>query len=385
LKQNIKSIPKTFSLYVHLPWCIRKCPYCDFNSYPLATLLPEKEYLEALSEDLAQELLQVPGRRIVSIFFGGGTPSLFSHDGIGSWLSKWKAPLSLSTKTEITLEANPGTVSANQLRGFRAAGINRLSLGVQSFEDGCLERLGRIHSRKESLKVFSEARVAGFENINLDIMYGLPGQDLTMAKRDLETAIFLAPEHLSYYSLTIEPGTAFYQTTPTLPNEETLWDMQMQGEAMLRAAGYVHYEVSAYAKPKKRCLHNLNYWKFGDYLGIGAGAHGKITTEKGIFRRWKTAHPEDYLAKIQSQFYEELEIPTEDMPVEFMLNALRLLEGVPTTLYQKRTRLPLASISAAIASARAKGLLDHREDRLVATPFGQRFLNELVQEFLKTS
>ncbi|CAK0773084.1 heme chaperone HemW [Gammaproteobacteria bacterium] len=351
----------------------------------MATLLPEKEYLEALSEDLTQELLQVPRRRVVSVFFGGGTPSLFSHDGIGSWLSKWKAPLSLSTKIEITLEANPGTVSAHRLRGFRAAGINRLSLGVQSFDDGCLERLGRIHSRKESLKAFSEARAAGFENINLDIMYGLPGQDLTMARQDLETAVLLAPEHLSYYSLTIEPGTVFYQTTPTLPSEETLWDMQMQGEAMLRAAGYLHYEVSGYAKPKRRCLHNLNYWKFGDYIGIGAGAHGKITTPKGIFRRWKTSRPEDYLAKTRSQCYEELEIPTEDMPVEFMLNALRLLEGVPTALYQKRTRLPLDTISAAIASARAKGLLDPREDRLVATPFGQRFLNELVQEFLKTS
>ncbi len=392
-KPSLNALPPLslppLSLYVHVPWCIRKCPYCDFNSHALqgGRVLPaEGVYLEALGRDLEQEYPSVQGRTITTIFIGGGTPSLLSPEGVHRLLNDLRTRLPIADHAEVTLEANPGTVDQVRFTGFKAAGINRLSLGIQSFDDDCLARLGRIHTSDEAIAAFAMAREAGYDNINLDLMFGLPGQDRHRAERDLTTALALAPEHLSYYQLTIEPGTAFYRNLPTLPDEETCWIMQEEGQALLAAAGYVHYEISAYAQLGRRCLHNVHYWEFGDYLGIGAGAHGKVTSKQGIRRRVKHPDPHQYLTLIGSQPVASDDwIAAADLPAEFMINALRLVEGVPVWLYPQRTGLPLATISDKLTMARARGWLEPVEDRLVATPQGRQFLNEVLELFLPDS
>ncbi|CAK0747181.1 heme chaperone HemW [Gammaproteobacteria bacterium] len=388
--------PLPLGLYVHVPWCIRKCPYCDFNSHALGgtplisqETLPEAAYLRALVTDLEQELLTVRGRQVSTIFIGGGTPSLLSPAGIDQLLTEFHARLPIANNAEVTLEANPGTVDAIRFKGFKAAGINRLSLGIQSFHDGCLVRLGRIHGHAEALAAFEMARRAGFDNINLDLMFGLPGQDLEDAQADLVTAITLEPEHISYYQLTLEPHTAFHRNPPPLPDDDTQWAMQEQGISLLAAAGYAQYEISAYSRPDRCCRHNLNYWEFGDYLGIGAGAHGKVTDVDGIRRRWKVRNPQDYLTGIKNypatknqHIAGDEPVTADDLPVEFMLNALRLVAGVPTVLYTQRTGLPLAHLTHQLITARSQGWLEHRENRLMPTVKGRRFLNDLLELFL---
>ncbi|CAK0738633.1 Heme chaperone HemW [Gammaproteobacteria bacterium] len=384
---------------MHVPWCVRKCPYCDFNSHALDSstppyflrqeILPETAYLEALVTDLKQELPYIRGRQVSSIFIGGGTPSLISPRGIERLLTDIHSHLSIAANAEITLEANPGTVDAMRFSGFKVAGINRISLGIQSFDDGCLARLGRIHDGAEARVAFERARQAGFDNINLDLMFGLPDQTLEGIQVDLSTAFSLGPEHISYYQLTLEPHTAFYHNPPPLPDDDVRWTMQEEGLTLLDAAGYTQYEISAYAQPGRRCRHNLNYWEFGDYLGIGAGAHGKITGEDGISRRWKLRNPRNYLAGIQNhptisnQHVDGNElVTTADLPVEFMLNVLRLIEGVPTPFYTQRTGLALASIEEKLTIARAWGWLEEQKDRLIPTARGRRFLNDLLELFL---
>ncbi len=388
-----RAIP--LSLYVHIPWCLRKCPYCDFNSHALlAEGLPlshhqalplEAPYLDALCRDLEQELPFVAGREVATFFIGGGTPSLLSCAGLDRLLTSLRDRLPISASAEVTLEANPGAVDVERFAGFKAAGVNRLSLGIQSFNDASLSRLGRIHNRAEAIAAFALARRVGYDNINLDLMFGLPGQDLVGAKADLAAALALAPEHISYYQLGIEPETAFYRRPPQLPDEETCLAMQAQGVAMLAAAGFVQYEVSAYAQPNRQCQHNRNYWEFGDYLGIGAGAHGKITGAEGVRRRAKYQNPRTYIEGIQANgayLADEEWVSPSDLPVEFMLNALRLVEGVPSALYAERTGLSLSRISDKLALSRTRGWLDPREDRLVATKTGRQFLNNLLELFL---
>lgn len=385
-------------LYVHIPWCVRKCPYCDFNSHAIGNtssnsihqeILPETAYLKALITDLEQELPTVQGREVSSIFIGGGTPSLISPKGIARLLTDLHNRLSITKNAEITLEANPGTMDATRFSGFKAAGINRISLGVQSFEDGCLARLDRIHGRTEALAAFESARQAGFDNINLDLMFGLPGQSLEGSRTDLATAFSLEPEHISYYQLTLEPHTAFHRNPPLLPDDDVRWSMQEEGVVLLASAGYIQYEISAYARSDRRCSHNLNYWEFGDYLGIGAGAHGKITSVDGVRRRWKLRNPRDYLKGIQDypairdQHVDGDEwVTAADLPVEFMLNALRLLDGVSTRIYTQRTGLFLTDIENKLMTARTRGWLEHRNDCLIPTENGRRFLNNLLELFL---
>lgn len=370
------------SLYIHIPWCLRKCPYCDFNSHAAHGELPEADYVTALLADLADDLEPVQGRHLQSVFFGGGTPSLFSAPAIDQILRGVERHLSWAPDIEITLEANPGTAEFCNFGDLRAAGINRLSLGVQSFQSAQLAALGRIHNGQDALRAFALARQGGFTNINLDLMHGLPQQTPQDAAADLQHAIDLGPEHLSWYQLTIEPNTLFHQRPPQLPEDDLLADIQDLGETLLAANGYQHYEVSAYARAGQRSRHNLNYWQFGDYLGIGAGAHSKLTWPDGrIARRWKTRLPQDYLRRATSPLAGETWLDAEQVPLEFMLNALRLVDGVPSDLFAQRTGLPLSSIAAPLARARRRGLLAETADRLVATPLGQRFLNDLLAEF----
>ncbi|CAK0756350.1 Heme chaperone HemW [Gammaproteobacteria bacterium] len=385
------SIVLPLGVYIHVPWCVRKCPYCDFNSHALeGTRIDESTYLDALIMDLDQEPLSARKRWVSTIFIGGGTPSLFSPTVTARLLASLHTRLAIITNAEATLEANPGTVDTRRLMDFRAAGINRLSLGIQSFNDGSLACLGRIHDRREAFAAFDAARRAGFDNINLDVMFGLPGQSLEDAQADLAIACALEPEHISYYQLTIEPQTAFHHHPPSLlPDEDLLWAMQEQGMELLAENNYLQYEVSAYARPGRCCRHNLNYWEFGDYLGIGAGAHGKITDSTGIHRRWKLSDPQNYLAgikacsSIRNQYLAGDELVTNsDLPVEFLLNALRLVSGVPTQFYTQRTGLPLVGILDKLTTARVQGWLENREDRLVPTTRGRRFLNELLELFL---
>jgi oxygen-independent coproporphyrinogen-3 oxidase len=372
------------ALYVHFPWCVRKCPYCDFNSHAARGELPEAQYIDALLADLEADLPRVWGRPVRSIFLGGGTPSLFSPEAVEQLLAGIRARIVLAPDAEITLEANPGTVETERFRGYRAAGVNRLSIGIQSFDPEQLEQLGRIHGRDEALAAAQAARTAGFDNFNLDLMFGLPQQTLDEALTDLRTALALQPAHLSVYQLTLEPNTLFHAQPPELPDEDVLAAMQETLQAELADAGLTQYEVSAYARAGRRCRHNLNYWQFGDYLGIGAGAHAKITDADGITRLWKVKQPRDYLetAGTKVGLGGEQRPSRDDVVFEFMLNALRLTEGVPAMLFSERTGLDPACMQKPLTQALARGLLEPGQEHIRPTPLGRRFLNELVALFL---
>ncbi|HRW67501.1 MAG TPA: radical SAM family heme chaperone HemW, partial [Candidatus Competibacter sp.] len=339
--------PIPLALYVHIPWCARKCPYCDFNSHEAREPLPERAYVDALLADLEQDLPRVWGRRIDSLFIGGGTPSLFSAEALDRLLSGLRARLPLRPDLEITLEANPGTVERSKFAEFREVGINRLSIGVQSFDDGHLHALGRIHDRRAAIAAAEAAHAAGLDNFNLDLMFGLPGQTVAQALTDIACALALQPAHLSYYQLTLEPNTRFYRSPPLLPDDETIDVIQERAQEELARHGYPRYEVSAYARADRRCRHNLNYWEFGDYLGIGAGAHGKLSDPAAgqIQRLWKVKHPRDYLARAGTPAGVGGDAPVREaeLPLEFLMNALRLVEGVPAALFGERAGLPLAA------------------------------------------
>ena len=375
------------SLYVHLPWCVRKCPYCDFNSHERRGELPFDAYVDALLADLDFDLPLAWGRVVHSVFFGGGTPSLFPPAAMDRFLQQASARLRFAPETEITLETNPGTVEHGPFAGYRAAGVNRLSFGVQSFDDGCLARLGRIHSSGDAERAVKAAQDAGFDNLNLDLMYALPEQTLAMAERDVECAIALQPTHLSHYQLTLEPNTVFAARPPAgIPDPDASWDMQEACQARLAAAGYAQYEVSAWARPGRQCAHNLNYWQFGDYLGIGAGAHGKLTlgAEQRILRRWKVKHPAEYLARAgtPAAIGGEDVLDSGRLPFDFMLNALRLNAGVPMAMFEARTGLPRAAIAGRLALARGNGWIEADDERLQPTGLGLRFANDAIGLFL---
>jgi len=375
------------SLYVHIPWCVRKCPYCDFNSHAASQELPEPAYIDALLVDLRNDLEFVEGRPLASIFFGGGTPSLFSASSIGRFLEGVERHISFSKDIEITLEANPGTFEQQKFADFRRAGINRLSIGIQSFDDLQLQKLGRIHNSGEAQRAIGMAQQAGFDNFNLDLMHGLPDQSIKQALTDLQTAIDFAPKHLSWYQLTIETNTEFYKQPPRLPSDDARWQIFQQGQALLAEEGFQQYEVSAYSQPGKASLHNLNYWRFGDYLGIGAGAHGKITRlSKGaaatLMRTRKTRTPKDYLNAIGAGRLIET-IDQEDIAGEFMMNALRLNEGFTLDAFKQATGLPGTLLSSGIKQASAKGLLEIDElNRVKPTKNGRLFLDDLVALFI---
>ncbi len=380
------SNPIPLTLYVHIPWCVRKCPYCDFNSHEARGDLPERAYVDALLADLEQDLPRVWGRRIDSIFIGGGTPSLFSANALERLLSGLRARLHLRPDLEITLEANPGTVEQGKFQELLAVGINRLSIGVQSFNPDHLQRLGRIHGRREALRAAEAAHAAGFDNFNLDLMFGLPEQTIAQALADLTDAIALEPAHLSHYQLTLEPNTLFHKHPPLLPDDDQLWEMQERCQERLAASDYAQYEVSAYARPGRRCRHNLNYWEFGDYLGIGAGAHGKLTdpAKGAISRLWKLKNPRDYLewAGTPQGIGGDTVIAEADLRLEFMLNALRLPAGVSVHRFSERTGLSLARLEPALALARKRGLLADDAAAIRPTAWGQRFLNDLLELFM---
>lgn len=371
------------ALYIHIPWCVRKCPYCDFNSHAAGPTLPEEEYVDALLADLNADLQHVHGRPLTSIFFGGGTPSLFSDRALGRLLEGVERRVAFAGDIEITLEANPGTFEQAKFKGYRALGINRLSIGVQSFQQAKLKALGRIHDGDEAIRAADMARAAGFDNFNLDLMHGLPEQSIEDALFDLRTAISQGPTHLSWYQLTMEPNTVFWSQPPTLPEDDLLWDIQEAGQALLAAEGYAQYEVSAYARPGKQARHNLNYWTFGDFLGIGAGAHAKLSTPAGrIQRTWKTRLPKDYLDPAKAFQAGERLLAADELPFEFLMNVLRLSEGVPAELFSQRTGLPLQQLERSRREAERQGLLQADQARLVATAKGQLFLNDLLQQFL---
>ena len=383
---NFTALPP-LSLYIHIPWCVRKCPYCDFNSHEARQQpLPETDYITALIADLEQDLPAVWGRSIDSIFIGGGTPSLFSPASVDRLLSEVRARLAIQPTAEITMEANPGTWEAGKFREFRALGVNRLSLGIQSFDGEILKRLGRFHGSHEAFSAAETAHAVGFENFNLDLMYGLPGQSLAQALSDIEYAMALQPTHISLYQLTLEPNTAFYANPPTLPEDDILWEMQEQCQAKLAARHYGQYEISACAQPGRESRHNLNYWRFGDYLGIGAGAHAKISDaqSQGITRTWKVKNPRDYMAKAASR--ERLggtrRLTRADAGMEFMMNALRLTHGFPTALFAEHTGLPISTVAAALAQAEQKTLLTWDIHNIRPTDLGKRFLNDLIALFL---
>ncbi|MCB1952205.1 MAG: oxygen-independent coproporphyrinogen III oxidase-like protein [Rhodocyclaceae bacterium] len=379
------SAPPPLSLYIHFPWCVRKCPYCDFNSHAVhQDGIPESAYVDALIADLEAALPDVWGRRVLSIFIGGGTPSLISAEGLDRLLTAVRMLLPLDPMAEITLEANPGTVEAERFAGYRAAGVNRLSLGIQSFEDRYLRALGRIHAGAEAHKA-AELALTHFESVNFDLMYALPGQSMAHLAADLRTAIALAPQHLSCYHLTLEPNTPFHHNPPArLPDGDVAADMQQMVETLLADAGYQHYETSAFAQPGKRCRHNLNYWTFGDYLGIGAGAHSKLSSHTGIVRQMRHKHPGAYLAAHGHGDFVQTEqgLSVADLPFEFMMNGLRLIDGIPADLMEARTGIALDVIEAKVIAARDRGLLEVAGDTLRPTLQGQRFLNDLLEMFL---
>ncbi|HUL92717.1 MAG TPA: radical SAM family heme chaperone HemW [Burkholderiales bacterium] len=371
------------ALYVHIPWCVKKCPYCDFNSHQVRDSVPEKAYVEALVSDLEQALPEVWGRRVGSVFFGGGTPSLFSAEAIEALISAFRARLALAADCEITLEANPGTFEAEKFRGYREAGVTRLSIGIQSFDRKHLEALGRIHDDREARRAIEIAR-EHFDNVNLDLMYALPGQTPDEARADVEAAIDAGVAHLSFYHLTIEPNTHFYRHPPALPDDDASAAMQDLIDAALAERGYVHYETSAWARPGRECRHNLNYWRFGDYLGIGAGAHSKLSFPDRITRgaRWK--QPREYLERVSQgrAVQESREVGREDLVFEFMMNTLRLVEGFPVSLFAERTGLQIALAEKALREAETRGLIVRNYERIAPSALGQRFLNDLLQLFL---
>ncbi|MBL1143214.1 MAG: oxygen-independent coproporphyrinogen III oxidase-like protein [Proteobacteria bacterium] len=375
------------SLYIHLPWCVKKCPYCDFNSHEFTASKDDEDiYVDALIRDLETELPRIWGRTISSVFIGGGTPSLFSVKSLDKLLSALRARLNIYPDIEITLEANPGTAEAEKFRGYREAGINRLSIGIQSFNDKHLMSLGRIHDANEAKRAIDFARSAGFENFNIDLMFGLPNQTLNEALNDLEVAIKNAPSHLSWYQLTIESNTVFFSKPPDIPSDDQSWTMQEQGQAFLQENKYEQYEISAYAKDKQVAVHNMNYWEFGDYLGIGAGAHGKITNvaEGKIERFARHKIPKRYMELVgtESAITEKKSLNRKELPLEFMMNALRLTNGVPPHLYISRTGLPLKNIENELQRAVEQGLINWQLNNLKPTRKGQRYLNELLEMFV---
>ena len=371
------------ALYVHIPWCVRKCPYCDFNSHEARADLPEQRYVAALTADLEHALPLVWGRRVYSVFFGGGTPSLLSARALGEILSAIRSRLPLAPDAEITLEANPGTMEARKFADFRALGINRLSLGIQSFDPPLLKALGRIHDERQARAAIEMAH-ASFETFNLDLMYGLPGQTAAQAEADIRAAIESAPTHVSAYHLTIEPNTYFHRYPPRVPDEDACAAMQERTEALLAQAGFTHYETSAFARPGRECRHNLNYWRFGDYLGIGAGAHSKISFHDRIVREMRFKQPREYLARAAAgdAVQERHAIERRELGFEFMMNALRLAEGFDVTLFAERTGLPLMAVDRPLAAAEAKGLVERDHLHIRPTALGRRFLNDLLQLFL---
>jgi len=383
---DARGIP--LALYVHLPWCVRKCPYCDFNSHAVpAGGIAEEAYVAALRRDLDFAAPAVAGREIVSVFFGGGTPSLFSAAAIARVLSHARSLLPFAADAEITLEANPGTVEHGRFADYAAAGVNRVSLGAQSFDDARLVALGRIHGAGDIARAVGELRTAGIDNFNLDLMYALPGQDLQGALDDLDRAIALAPTHVSHYQLTLEPDTPFAKRPPAgLPDDDLAWSMQVECQSLLASAGYEQYEVSGYARPGRRCRHNLVYWEFGDYLGIGAGAHGKVTRRDGkaIERTIRVRHPAAYLAATtaEQRVAEARDVAPADLSFEFCLNALRLVAGFTPQHFEERTGLPVAVLEEPAERARARGLLERVDGRWRATALGRRFLNDLQEQFL---
>ncbi len=368
------------ALYVHIPWCVRKCPYCDFNSHERAGDLPEREYVGKLVSDLEAMLPSVWGRRLGSVFIGGGTPSLFSPQAIDELLAAVRALLPLEPGAEVTLEANPGTVEAARFAGYRAAGVNRISLGVQSFDDRMLAALGRIHSAAEARRGI-DAALASFDNVNADLMYGLPGQSLEEATKDMREAIASGVSHISAYQLTLEPNTVFYSRPPRLPAHDLAADMQRTVEEALADAGFEHYETSAFARPGRRCRHNLNYWEFGDYVGIGAGAHGKVSFPDRVTRHERIKQPTQYL-KNDVTLAAERTVPAGELPFEFMLNALRLVEGFPVALFPERTGLSTTAIQTNLEKAERKGLIERDWRYIRPTERGRLFLNELLEIFL---
>ena len=370
------------SLYIHLPWCERKCPYCDFNSHAVNEL-PEERYIQALIQDLEYQLPTIWGRRIVSVFMGGGTPSLFSPEAISRLISTIHSHLNCIPGMEITLEANPGSVEQQKFNEFFAAGINRLSMGIQSFDDRSLQALGRIHTAAEAERGARVAMDAGFENINLDLMFGLPQQSLEQGLADLRRAIELSPQHISWYQLTIEPNTLFYHQPPAVPDEDRLWALQQQGQQMLAAAGYGQYEISAYAKAGGMCAHNINYWQFGDYLALGAGAHGKISRgDTGEIRRyWQLRQPESYMRAAADKSSDSEILDEKQIVLEFMLNALRLKSGFALSLFEQHSGLESSAILGTCEQALKDGLMQRTATGFAASPQGYLFLNDLINRF----
>ncbi|WP_115332475.1 radical SAM family heme chaperone HemW [Legionella busanensis] len=372
------------SLYIHIPWCIRKCPYCDFNSHKSPEILPEKNYIDALIADLKNDLTYFPKREIVSIFIGGGTPSLFSADAYNELLEQLQLYLSFAPDIEITLEANPGTVEQKRFQAYRQLGINRLSLGIQSFDPNHLRTLGRIHNDKQAHHAIEAARLAGFENINIDLMYGLPNQTIKQGMDDLEQAFKYQPEHLSWYQLTIEPNTVFYKKQPNLPNEEVTEELEQAGFQLLSEQGLTRYEISAFSKHNKTARHNLNYWLFGDYYGIGAGAHGKLTfnTEPIIYRTQKYRQPKDYLDPDKVFLVGKEKVSAETLLFEFMLNTTRLQQPIPNNLFTERTGLSFNVLAAKLHEAESKGLIKLSKDFWQVSELGRRYTNNLQALFL---
>jgi oxygen-independent coproporphyrinogen-3 oxidase len=374
------------SVYIHIPWCVRKCPYCDFNSHEAKAALPESEYVAALTADLESTLPQVWGRKVYTVFFGGGTPSLLTARAIDDVLAAIRARLPLAPDAEVTLEANPGTFEAEKFAAFRAAGVNRLSIGIQSFHPRHLQALGRIHGEREARHAIEMAQ-AIFDDINLDVMYGLPGQTLAEARADIETAASFGTAHVSAYHLTIEPNTYFHRYPPRLPEDDLAADMQQTVEDTLSARGYRNYETSAFARAGRECRHNLNYWRFGDYLGIGAGAHAKISLPDRVLREARVKHPRDYLEAVRHGRHVEAarEVSHRELPFEFTMNALRLAEGFPLRLFEERTGLPLAAALPGLDIAEARGFIQRDHERAVPTTLGRRFLNDVLEIFLPPS
>lgn len=372
------------SLYIHIPWCIRKCPYCDFNSHKAQDQIPEQAYITALIQDLEQNFDKIADRTVSSIFIGGGTPSLFSPEAFALLFAAIAQRITLELDLEITLEANPGTVEQERFTGFREAGINRLSIGIQSFQEDKLKKLGRIHDSNAAILAAKTAHTAGFSTFNLDLMHGLPQQSLTDAMFDVETALALKPTHLSWYQLTIEPNTFFHRYPPQLPDDDALCEIQEKCRQWIVNQGFQQYEVSAYSLPNHHCRHNLNYWQFGDYLGIGAGAHSKITDVKQqtVTRFWKVKNPRDYLNPHPSFIGGMQTINEADLSFEFMLNALRLYSAIPLELFEQRTGLTVKHIAKPLAYAEKKGLLYVDKTHIATTDLGRRFLNNVVAEFL---
>ncbi|ARR50164.1 TPA: radical SAM family heme chaperone HemW [Photobacterium damselae] len=381
-------IPPPLSLYVHIPWCVQKCPYCDFNSHALKAEIPELDYIDALLDDLSTDLLayhlEHGERKLHSIFIGGGTPSLISPEEIARLLQGIEARIPFSDDIEITMEANPGTVEAGRFQAYQQAGVNRISIGIQSFQDEKLKRLGRIHGAQEAITAAKLAAEAGLNSFNIDLMHGLPDQSINDALADLAQAIGLNPPHLSWYQLTIEPNTLFYSQPPTLPDDDDLWDIFEQGHKMLTDAGYVQYEISGYSKPGKQCQHNLNYWRFGDYLGIGCGSHGKISFDDGrIVRTVKVKHPRGYLNPEKAYLDQETVVANDERPFEFFMNRFRLLEACPKQDFVARTGLPLTHIQGAIDWALAQNYLTESDTHWQITEHGKLFLNDLLAAFVE--